>query len=61
MAAKKPTPTTQHIGGYVPDETAKQLERIRQRIADDRPGEKVSLTTALIFAVREAEKNLDKS
>jgi hypothetical protein len=45
----------------VPDETAKQLERIRQRIADDRPGEKVSLTTALIFAVREAEKNLDKS
>lgn len=62
MAAKKPTaPTTQHIGGYVPTETAKQLERIRQRIADDRPGEKVSLTTALIYAVREAEKNLDKS
>ena len=62
MAAKKPaTPTTQHIGGYVPAETAKQLERIRQRIADQRPGEKVSTTTALIYAVREAEKNLDNS
>lgn len=62
MAAKKPTPaTTQHIGGYVPAETAKQLERIRQHIADQRPGEKVSMTTAIIYAVREAEKNLEQS
>lgn len=61
MAAKKPTPTTQHIGGYVPAETAQQLERIRQRISEQRPGEKVSMTTAIIFAVREAEKNLDNS